>query len=256
MQALNCLTCKSTVVPKRPLNWFLLILLNVWYLPFYFLSKKRCPKCKGKVFGPVDLTMTFKTSSTEPARQSNRSAAQSSDAQMMMDAMFDVRRIGVQAMESAYIVATSKTVDTVISRFEFLSELYMGLVAQSTAPSYSLHVQEAIDQFKAVRYNTNPESYQMQLVLDPKSFDLPEFYARALNGVAARATAAQVEAIQSLKKDDAKQRRLGKIKEDIKQCLSELETKCRGASSYGVVHSRLEAAVSALDLGALPTLEA
>lgn len=256
MKPLTCLTCNSIVVPKRPLNWLLLIIFNVWYMPFYFLSKKRCPKCKGKAFGPLHLTMTVTTSSTKPARQTNQSPAQSSDAELMMDVMFAVRRIGVQAMESAYIVATSKTVDTVVSRYEFLSELYMGLVAQSTAPSYSLHVQEAIDQFKAVRYNSIPESYQMQLVLDPKSFDLPEFYARALNGVAARATAAQVEAIQSLKKDDAKQRRLGKIKEDIKQCLSELETKCRGASSYGVVHSRLEAAVSALDLGALPTLEA
>lgn len=56
------------------------------------------------MFGPVDLTMTFKTSSTEPARQSNRSAALSSDAQMMMDAMFDLRHIGVSGWKDGMIV--------------------------------------------------------------------------------------------------------------------------------------------------------
>lgn len=208
------------------------------------------------MFGPLHLTMTVTTSSTKPARQTNQSPVQRSDAELMMDVMFDVRRIGVQAMESAYIVATSKTVDTVVSRYELLSELYMGLVAQSTAPSYSLHMQEAVDQFKAVRYNTIPESYQMQLVLDPKSFDLPEFYANSLEGVAKRSAGAHIAAIQTLKKEDAKQRRMWKIKEDFQQCLSELETKCRVAPSYDVVHSRLEAAISALDLGTLPTLEA
>lgn len=253
MEKTTCLTCNSIVVPKRRMNWLLLVLLNVWYLPFYFLSKKRCPNCKGKEFASTGM-VPVSVPTTSAVRPSQTPGEQKSDAEQMIDIMFDVRRIGIQAMESAYIVATSKTVDTVVSRFDFLSELYLGLVTQSTTPSYSLHVQQAIDQFKAVRYNTIPESYQMQLVIDPRSFDLPEFYALSLEGVAKRTIESHLAAIQTLKKEDAKQRRMAKIAEDLRQCFAELDKKCRGAGSYTEVRDRLSAAIEAIETGNLPMI--
>lgn len=250
----TCLTCNSIVVPKRRMNWLLLILLNVFYLPIYFLSKKRCPNCKGKDFAPAEHDLTAMPSTTLATASDKRATARQSDAQQMIDVMYDVRRIGVQAMESAYIVATSKTVDTVVSRFEFLSELHMGLVTQCTTPTYSLHAQQAIDQFKAIRYNTLPEAYQMQLLTNPMSFDLPKFYAAALQDVARRSAAAHIMAIQSLKKDDAKQKRLAKIRVDLQTCIGELDAHCQAAGSYAEVKEQLEAAVRAIDSGNLPQL--
>lgn len=255
METMRCATCGSNVAPKRRLNWVLLILLNVWYLPFYFLSKKRCPLCKGNKFTTKQELKTTSTPSTKRDREASDASTHMSEAEMMIDVMYDVRRIGVQAMESAYIVATSKTVDTVVSRYEFLSELYMGLVTQFATPTYSLHVQQAIDQFKAVRYNTIPEAYQMQLVIDPTSFDLPEFYTVALEGVAKRSTEAQVAAIQELKKEDAKQRRIAKIESDLRLCLNELDAHCKGASSYASVRERLETALNVIQDGRLPQLQ-
>ena len=104
MPQLTGLTCNSVVVPKPRLNRLMLTLLNYRFLPFYFLSKKLYPKFEGKVFGPMNLTMTVETTTTERVRQSNRTAAQSSDAQVMMDAMFDLRHIGVSGWKDGMIV--------------------------------------------------------------------------------------------------------------------------------------------------------
>jgi hypothetical protein len=158
-------------------------------------------------------------------------------------------------MESAHIVATSKTLDTVMSRYQFLARLHAGLIKESTTLGYSLHIQGAIDQFKAVRYQTIPEAYQMQLVIEPKSFDIAEFYALSLQGVAQRSTEAQAVAIQGLKKEDAKQRRMKKIKSDLDACLLELDGHCRRAASYPTVRARLEAAIAVIESGNVPKLD-
>jgi hypothetical protein len=251
---MRCATCGSNVAPKRRLNWVLLILLNVWYLPFYFLSKKRCPLCKGSDFTLSSGTLVHESS---PRQGASKSSVVDSkiDIPETTEVYSDVSRRAVQAMESAYIVATSKTLDTVISRYEFLSGLHQGLTYDFDRTGYMFHIQRAIDQFKSLRYQTIPEAYQMQLVLEPRSFEISEFYALSLQGVAKRSTEAQVAAIQTLKKDDAKQRRLAKIESDLRLCLNELDAHCKGASSYASVRERLETALNVIQDGRLPQLQ-
>jgi len=262
METMTCLACKSTVVPKRDVNWWLLILLNVGYLPFYFMGKRQCPLCKGVDFTTRSADFTPASNSVVPVKSSDVSVKHPStvgietyDLSDASEVYSDVSRMGLQAMESAYIVATSKTLDTVISRYQFLTGLHAGLINESTTLGYSLHIQRAIDQFKAVRYQTIPEAYQMQLVVEPKSFDLAEFYALSLQGAARRSTEAQTVVIQGLKKEDAKQRRMKKIKSDLDACLVELDEHCCRAISYPAVRARLEAAIAVIESGNVPKLD-
>lgn len=248
----TCVTCKTVVMPQRKINWFLLLLLNVFYVPIYFLSKPRCPICRGVVFGAV----TPSVASVSPAEQpTNYAKYPESVAQQMEDVIYDVRRSTVQAMESAYIIATSKTLDTVTSRYEFLKELFLGLATQAESPSYLMRVQQGIDDFKSVRYNAILESYQIDLVTSPDTFDLREFYAKALENVARRIIEGHLSNIRGLKREDAKQRRIEKMREDLQTCFDELTTNCRGSKSYFDVREKLLAALAAIQSGEMPQLQ-
>ena len=172
----------------------------------------------------------------------------------MEDIIYDVRRSTVQAMESAYIIATSKTLDTVTSRYEFLKEIFLGLATQAKTPSYLMRVQQGIDDFKAVRYNAILESYQIDLVTSPDTFDLREFYANALENVALRIIEGHLSNIKALKREDAKQRRIEKMKEDLQTCVNELTANCQGCKSYLDIQAKLLAALSAIQSGELPQL--
>lgn len=222
MNKMTCNDCSTDVVPVRRINWLLLLLLNVSYPVLYFLSKKRCPVCNSKDLVPR---------------------------------VMDIERTGVQAMESIHIVATSKTIDTVVSRFEFLCKVHAMLVSWCDEPSYALRAQKAIDRYKSVHYNQTPDQNQIDLVVSPLSIDLAEFYAGSLEGVAQRSIDEHLAAIQTIKKEDAKQRRMAKIAEDLRQCLAELDKKCRGADSFVEVRGRLSAAVEATESGTMPMIK-
>lgn len=248
----TCVTCKTVVLPQRKMNWLLLLFLNFFYLPFYFLSKPRCPICRGAVFtsGLIPMTKTTRREVSTSTRKQTESVAQ-----QMEDVIYDVRRSTVQAMESAYIIATSKTLDTVTSRYEFLKEIFLGLATQAETPSYLMRVQQGIDDFKAVRYNAILESYQIDMVTSPETFDLREFYANALENVALRIIEGHLSNIKALKREDAKQRRIEKMREDLQTCFDELTTNCRGSKSYFDVREKLLAALAAIQSGEMPQLQ-
>lgn len=49
-----CHACKRNVTPSKSFNWLVfLFLCGVFYLPVYFLKRKKCPICGGSNFGPA-----------------------------------------------------------------------------------------------------------------------------------------------------------------------------------------------------------
>ena len=49
-----CNLCNRNVVPEKKFNWLIFVFLcGCFYLPFYFMSKARCPICQGVSFGPA-----------------------------------------------------------------------------------------------------------------------------------------------------------------------------------------------------------
>jgi len=46
-----CNDCQRNVSPRKNFNWFaFLILLGIFYAPFYLLQSPKCPICNGKSF--------------------------------------------------------------------------------------------------------------------------------------------------------------------------------------------------------------
>ena len=66
-----------------------------------------------------------------------------------MDVLYmDVQRAAIQVMETVYIIATSKNIDTIRGRHDFLLTIIPTLKSAKNNPQYSRLIQMALDQFK------------------------------------------------------------------------------------------------------------
>jgi hypothetical protein len=160
----------------------------------------------------------------------------------------NVQRAAVQAMETVYIIATSKNLETIKSRFRFLFADYGGAVpsalntlrkAQGDS-EYSPCIRIAVDQFKTIHSGHMPESYQLAFIQDPAAFDLNEFYCRSLVDAMKRLCLEQTEEIRAFKKEAAKVKRIAKTVETIRSTIGELEERCASAPSYSTALAELQ----------------
>jgi len=246
---------------ERKFNWVAFLLLTVFYLPFYLVKKKRCPICKGTNLGnPVSEQRSVqvrqeskKDSITNNAVNEGLKSSPIIDHSASLGSV-DIVSMVIQAMESSYLVATSKAIDTVVSRYELLKARLNGLKSARSRGAYLTSAQEGIDRFKLNFYNTIPADYQIAIVTEPDKFDLSEFYARSLLNCFRLYSTMQFEQIGNLKKEDAKQRRLSKVREVLDQVIGEVERECKGSPSYDVVHGTLLEAREAIERGNLDRL--
>lgn len=135
-------------------------------------------------------------------------------------------------METLYILATSKNIDTIKSRCDFLGTVIPTLKAAKNDPRYAILIQGALDQFKAMYPAGTPQNYQLAVLNNPDSFEPNEFYCSSLVNAIKRFCDKQAEEIKALKKESARTKRVSKVIDTIKSTQNELEAKCSSASSF------------------------
>lgn len=160
----------------------------------------------------------------------------------MMDDFFamDTRRAGIQVMETVYIIGTSRNIETIKSRHNFLLTIIDTLKQRQNNPQYSVYIQAAIDYYKSVYYDRSPQDYQLAILSNPNDFDLNDFYCKALVNAMKRFCGEQENEINALKKENAKAKRKAKVIEAIKSTQAELQAKCCRVSFYDQSISELE----------------
>lgn len=53
-KSMYCPDCKRNITPEKKFNWLAFIFLaGVFYLPVYWLKKKKCPICGNKKLQPA-----------------------------------------------------------------------------------------------------------------------------------------------------------------------------------------------------------
>lgn len=151
-----------------------------------------------------------------------------------MDSFFamDVQRAAIQTMESLHILATSKNIDTIKGRYEFLLTVIPTLKDAKNNSHYGILIQGALDQFKAMYPAGTPQNYQLAVLNNPDSFEANEFYCNSLVNAIKRFCEKQSEEIRALKKESARAKRVSKVIDTIKSTQNELEAKCSSASSF------------------------
>lgn len=152
----------------------------------------------------------------------------------------DVQRAAIQVMETVYIIATSKNIDTIKGRYDFLLKIIGTLKGAKNNPQYSTFIQMALDQFKTIYPASVPQEYQLAILSSPDRFDPNEFYCNSLLNAMKRFCGKQSEEIRAFRKEAAKTKRIAKVIETIKSTESELQAKCSTAPSYSITMAKLQ----------------
>lgn len=152
----------------------------------------------------------------------------------------NIQRTGLQVLETIHIIGTSKAIDTIKGRYDFLLQI-IGILQKGQSNSrYLSDIQKSIDTYKSMYYDRVPQHYELALLLKPTEFDLTDFYCKSLFAAFKRNYEEHTEEITLLKREDAKVRRKEKIKEIIKFTKEELNSKCSSSASFATVMTELE----------------
>jgi len=163
-----------------------------------------------------------------------------------MDTFFamDVQRAAIQVMETVYIIATSKNIDTIRGRHDFLLTIIPTLKSAKNNPQYSSLIQMALDQFKIIYPASIPQDYQLAVLSSPDTFDISEFYCSSIVNSMKRFCEKQSEEIKALKIKAARTKRIKKVIDTIKTTQNELQGQYSSASFFSTALAELEKLVS------------
>lgn len=154
--------------------------------------------------------------------------------------LIEMQSAGMQVLESSYIIASSKNIDTIISRYAFLLERTTSLKQGQHNSLYSSCVQLATDRYKELYYDRPLQDYQLSILSNPTGFDMGSFYCNSLVNAMKRFCGEQKEEINAMKKENAKTKRSAKVLETISKTKTELQTKCSAATSYSTALDELD----------------
>lgn len=136
-----------------------------------------------------------------------------------------IRRQGVQILESLHILATTKNIDTLKGRFEFIDKQYVDFVKASSHKRFVSDIQHSIDEYKATYYERIPDEYEINLLIKPSIENLITFYIECIFYCFKRFLVDQEKQIESLKRQEAKDRRIKKILTVAKEAKTEMINK-------------------------------
>lgn len=124
-----------------------------------------------------------------------------------------IQRQGVQLLESLNILNTTKNLDTLKGRFEFIHKMYDDFIKASHNKRYITDIQIAIDQYKTMYYDKILKDFELQLLVKPEHEKLIDYYSLCLFNSFNSFANEQEQQIDLLKKEDAKNKRKEKILE-------------------------------------------
>jgi hypothetical protein len=116
----------------------------------------------------------------------------------------EMQSAGMHVLESSYIIATSKNIDTIKSRYEFLLERTVSLKEGQSNPQYSSCVQLATDRYQKLYYDRPLQDYQLSILSNPNGFEISKFYCNSLVNAMKRFCAEQTEEINAMKRKQQK----------------------------------------------------
>jgi hypothetical protein len=117
-----------------------------------------------------------------------------------------------QLLESLEIIKTSKNIDIIIGRYDFVKELCSGLAAHSSNQVYKNSFFAVVEQYKQMYYDKLIFQEQVSIAENPQDINqLNEFYADNLFRALTVNVANHYEAIAGMKQKKAIQGRYQKI---------------------------------------------
>jgi len=143
-----------------------------------------------------------------------------------------IRSTSIQFLETLYILDNSKNIETIQSRIEFLENVTDRLKNLSTIPDYQYLTQLAIDDYSVRYFDRIPNELDLSRLSIPHSFDLEAYcIISSINGLK-RYFEEQLDEIEFLKSNSAKEKRISKVIHYILLVKNYLQMKFSESTSY------------------------
>ena len=162
-----------------------------------------------------DITTTIKSNTI------NTNAIKSATKKNIYKAIL-IQRQGIQLLESITILNNTKNIDTLKGRFEFIKKMYDYFIEAYSNKRYISDIQIAIDEYKTMYYDKILKDFELSLIVKPSNQDLDLYYSKCLVNSFMLFYEEQRKQINSLKRKNAKERRLEKIVAVADETLNEL----------------------------------
>lgn len=134
----------------------------------------------------------------------------------------DVQNAVKQVLETVNIMTTSKNIDTIQGRSDFLKERIQSLLSAYNSPRYETDLQKGLDFYKTLFYNTSVTQSQIEIITNPQIFSFEIFYVNCLLNGYERLYEDQINQIDNLKQADAKKRRIKNLVIKLEEVSSEI----------------------------------
>jgi len=151
-----------------------------------------------------------------------------------------VRRSVIQILETTAIMSSSKNINTILGRADFLRERFAEIFRAVKTPQYSSDLQYALDEYRSTYYNTDIKGWQMGIFTKPEEFDLDKFCAECLFEGFMRHHAHQQEQISNLKRNSAIKNRYKKLHETFINFLEEFNKNWNSKAANDFKNEKLE----------------
>ena len=143
-----------------------------------------------------------------------------------------IQRQGIQLLESINILNNTKNIDTLKGRFEFINHFYNYFIKASSNKRYLSDIHKAIDEYKTMYYDKILKDFELSIIVKPDNKKLISYYAECLMNCFMLYYDEQRKQIQTLKRQNAKERRLEKIVEVAEETLNEFKSKINSVEVF------------------------
>ncbi len=134
-----------------------------------------------------------------------------------------IQRQGIQLLESLNILHTTKNIDTLKSRYDFIQKMYDDFIKASHKKRYISDIQVAVDEYKTMYYDKIINDFELKLLVKPENENLTDYYSECLYNCFNQFVEEQEYQISNLKREDARKRRKGKIVSIANEIITEFD---------------------------------
>lgn len=134
-----------------------------------------------------------------------------------------IQRQGIQLLESLNILHTTKNIDTLKSRYDFIQKMYDDFIKASHKKRYISDIQVAVDEYKTMYYDKIINDFELKLLVKPENENLTDYYSECLYNCFNQIVEEQEYQISNLKREDARKRRKGKIVSVANEIIAEFD---------------------------------
>jgi ABC-type multidrug transport system fused ATPase/permease subunit len=151
----------------------------------------------------------------------------------------NIQRKVFQTLETIEIIETTKNLDTLISRYDFLNKVYVEVKFASIYPNYVPDFQIALDNYKQMYYDKIPSQTQLTAIVKPNDFDMKTFYSEAIYNCFIRNYEFQIQQIELLKTENGKKGRYIKLQENASTSVDLILKNCADAENFHELQNKL-----------------